>query len=155
MEVEVCLRGDEVHVPRLMRSGAHFRGPFEVDLSERGAISNLKIQPVADPGRGEVLSFSPLATTGWSQAAADASLQVELEGVYVTQLKWVAAGALPAGLGLANDGTGVLLAVDYVSGQVRQVVLNVTRASSGGAARGAAGAAAALAALAMALAALA
>ena len=52
MEMEVCLRGDEVHVPRLMRSGAHFRGPFEVDLSERGAISNLKIQPVADPGRG-------------------------------------------------------------------------------------------------------
>jgi NADPH:quinone reductase-like Zn-dependent oxidoreductase len=59
LEVEVALRGDVAYVPRLVQSGAAYRGPLELALAERGALSNLRLRPLseprASPGKEEVV----------------------------------------------------------------------------------------------------
>ena len=146
--------------PALPNSPCALTGPhtppfFTSAPSAMGSLAALAWHPptarwvAADPVHGTIISFSPLAANGWSQAAADASLLVEATGVYITQLLWVPASVLPAGTGLLPDSGGALLAVDYVGGKVSQLLLQnaTTHGTSAGRAPSLHLAAAALAAL--------
>eukprot|EP00923_Selenidium_pygospionis_P045808 GHVN01079077.1.p1 GENE.GHVN01079077.1~~GHVN01079077.1.p1 ORF type:complete len:1794 (-),score=404.35 GHVN01079077.1:66-4883(-) len=50
-EHEIAIRDDQVHVSRMTRSRIDCRGPVELHMSERGALSNLTLRPLSQATR--------------------------------------------------------------------------------------------------------